>query len=264
MKKTTMIVTALSALAAGGIVQAQTTGNIATIESNPSGTAVTVNSDPIVSAIVSVPGVTVNGYAYSAKSGTFLIEDPSGGMEVYGTNVSAYVPTVGDSLTISGNYAPFDQIPELSGGAALSISVISTGNTPPLPTPQVTTVSAVDVATLPQSLTGQLLELDNVTITGQTAGETFGTADLTLTMTDSTGTETLFYYPHDFSVANANLYGDVIPTGPVDIQGIAAVYPTGSEPEFYPLDITSVPEPSSMALAALGGGAILMIVRRRK
>jgi hypothetical protein len=262
MKKNAIIAAALSTLAAGGIAQAQTSGNIATVESNPSGTAVTVNSDPIVTAVVSVPGVTVNGYAYSAKSGTFLIEDPSGGMEVYGTNVSGYTPTVGDSLTIAGTYAPFDQIPELSGGAALSISVISTGNTPPLPTPQTTTVSAVDVTTLPQSLTGQLLELDDVTITGQTAGETFGTADLTLTMTDSTGTEELFYYPHDFSVANANMFGETIPTGPVDIEGIAAVYPSTTTPEFYPIAI--VPEPSSMALAALGGGAILMIVRRRK
>ncbi len=85
-----------------------------------------------------------------------------------------------------------------------------------------------------------------------------------MTVTDSTGSQTLYYWPTSYSMANLNLFGQTIPTGPVDIEGIASVFPTGSVPEFLPINITPAPEPASIALAAAGGIAVLMSLRRRK
>jgi hypothetical protein len=53
-----------------------------------------------------------------------------------------------------------------------------------------------------------------------------------------------------------------IPTGPVDITGIADVF--DGTTEFIPFSITPVPEPSSMALLGLGGMLCASLVRRFK
>jgi len=213
---------------------------------------------PVITAILSRPG-TVNGKNYT--SWAFLAQDSTGSLDVFGTlpTGSTYTPTVGDAISTSGTYAPYHQIPEL--GTLTAIALESSGNT--LPSAQVQTVANLDVDTLPQSISGQLIQIDNATISGQTTGETFGTANLTLTVADGTGSMELYYWPTSYSAANANLAGETIPTGPVDILGIDSVY-NSTTPEFIPIWIQSVPEPTTMGLAGASGLLALIFRLRQK
>ncbi len=245
----------------------------AQIFAQSSGTAATYDNAsgayPVVTAILSMPGVTINGYSYSQYSGTYLTADSSGEMEIYGFNSGIYAPTVGDALNVTGVYKPFDGIPEVTTNSTYtgSVTVESTGNAAPagigtLTSPITTTIPTINTGATPvQGIAAQILQLDNVTITGQTAGETFGTGDLSLTVTDGAHSMTLFYYPHDFSIANQNLFGETIPTGTVDIEGLVDYFSPSDE--FIPLQITSVPEPATLSLCGLGGLMLFKLVRRR-
>jgi len=237
----------------------------ATIEGEASGTTVTYGNAsgayPIITAIVTQPG-TYNGKTYN--SWAFLAQDSSGSLEVYGlTNSSTFA--VGDAISLTGVYSPYHQLPEIEYPYS-GVTIQSTGNT--VPSTQVDTVSALNVTTLPQTLEGYLIQIDNITISSGSstlsAGETWGTANLTLTITDGTGSMTMYYYPTSVGEANENLFGKTIPTGPVDITGYDTVYPgTTPEAEFVPIDITSVPEPNTLALCGLGALTAL-VLRSRK
>ena len=98
------------------------------------------------------------------------------------------------------------------------------------------------MATEPFTTAGYMLELDNVTIGGISGA--FGVANLTGTITDSgSNSMTLYYWPTSYSVANANLFGQAIPTGPVNMTGFVSVY--NSVAEFTPMTVTVVPEPGT-------------------
>ncbi len=241
----------------------------ATIFADASGTAVTYDNAsgafPVISAILSQPG-TVNGKTYT--SWAFLAQDSTGSLDVFGAlpGGSTYTPTVGDAISVSGTYSPYHQIPEL--GTLTSISLESAGHA--APSPSIQTVSSLNLTTLPQSIAGSLIQLDNITISSGsstlTPGETWGTANLTLTMTDGSGSMTLYYWPTSYSAANANMFGETIPTGPVTIIGIDSAYTSGSTttPEFIPISIQSVPEPTVLSLGGAGGLLALIFRLRRK
>jgi hypothetical protein len=267
MKKNALLLTALSVLAAGGLAQAQTTGNIAAVEAAGSGT-VTINSDPIITALMSVPGLG-DGGTKTYTSYAILATDGTGSVELFGKlpTGSTYVPTVGDEISVSGTYSPYNQIPEVASMTA--ISLVSSGNV--IPAPQTYTLAQVEQATLPLSIAGYLISIEDVTIAG--ASGNFPTASTGYTINDSstpTGME-LYDWTSSYSAAGA-LAGTPIPTGPVDITGLMDVFTsvtggvTNSTPEFIPYSVTPVaaPEPTTWALAAMGGLSMLAGLRRRK
>src|SRR5580658_6170278 len=93
----------IGAIAAQSVLSASNllASSAATIFGDASGTVVTYDNVsgayPVVTAILNTPGVTINGYTYSATSGTFLTADSTGGMEIYNYLGSGYTPTVGDA-----------------------------------------------------------------------------------------------------------------------------------------------------------------------
>jgi len=242
---------------------------------------------PVISDILSQPG-TVNSLYYGSKtysSWAFLANDTTGSVEVYGKmpTGSTYTPTVGDAITATGTWSPYNQIPELETLTAITQS--SPGNTVPPPNPMVTTVSAVNVSPMPFSLAGHYLELQDVTISGFTDRDPvkgFGSNNSPsggTTITDSSNNSmVLYYWPSSYSAAFSNLGSVQIPsaTTPVNVYGIADVYSGGASPlaEFIPMNITNVdgsplatavPEPGTLAL--LGAGlamAAAAFIRRRK
>ena len=115
--------------------------------------------------------------------------------------------------------------------------------------------------TLPFSVAGYLFELDDVTISGISG--TFGTANLTGTITDGSGNSmTLYYWPTSYSVENANLAGTAIPTGAVNMTGFVSVY--SGVAEFTPMTITAVPEPGTLVLLVAGLAAAVVVFHRKK
>ena len=246
-----------SVLAVPGSKALAQNGNMATVEGYYTGTSftATVTSDPIVTAILSQPG-TFNSKTYS--SWAVLATDGTGSMELFGTMPNGYTPAVGDMLTgISGTYDPYHQIPEFED--LTSLSLVSQGNS--VPAIGTSTIPTLNQATLPENVAGYLWTLDNVTISGISG--TFGTANLTGTITDpGNNSMTLYYWPTSYSVANVNLDGMAIPTGPVDMTGFVSVY-NNTSPEFTPLSITPVPEPGTLAAFGLGGLLLALGMRRR-
>jgi hypothetical protein len=212
---------------------------------------------PVITAILSAPG-TVNGKAYSSYA--VQVEDGTGAAVLFGKLPagSTYVPTVGDGITAAGTYGPYNQIPEIS--TLTAITNVSSGNA--VPSPLSVTIPQVNVTALPETIAGYMLTLSDVTITGQASGATFGITNQTLSVTDGTNSMTLYYWPTSYSSANANLFGQAVPTTPVDITGFVDVF-SGTSPEFIPLSITpaAVPEPTLLAALPV---LTLGLARRRR
>jgi hypothetical protein len=256
--------------------------SIGTVETQPSGTAVAIGDigsgdpTPVITAILSQPS-TVNGTTYTNWS--FLANDGTGSLDMFGHMPvgSTYVPTLGDGISASGTYSPFDQIPEI--GSLTAISQLSVGN--PVPSPGTATIPQLNITTQTLGASGNaefLWTLNNVMIssgsTVLTAGETWGNGmtssagNMTLTITDSSSNSMeLFYWQSSYSLTNANLYGLVIPQGtPVNITGFADVFGTGltAAAEFVPLTVTAVPEPSAIILGGLSLVGLLAIRRANR
>jgi hypothetical protein len=239
--------------------------NSAQVEAQPSGTAVTVDSNPVISYLASVAGASLDGYTYT--NWAIIATDSSGSLEYFGHLPvgSAYVPTVGDALSVSGTYSPFHQIPEVE--TLTAISATSSGNTPA--SPVVVTIPALNAMDVNPPTTDDygileyLVELDNVTLSG---ASTFAfNANTTLTATDSSSnTVTVYQYASSYSAAGA-FGGQPVPTGPVDIIGIADVFSAGSGgTEVIPFQITSVPEPCTFVLGGLGLLGLLATKKLRR
>jgi hypothetical protein len=240
--------------------------SIATVEGSPTGTAVTIGdtNTATINYIASKPG-TLDGYTYTNYA--ILTSDGTGSIDLFGhlPTGSTYVPTVGDDVTASGTYSPFDGIPEISTLTAISTS--SSGN--PVLSPIVTNIPALNaVATTPNyGLSEYLLELDNVYLlnsagTGAAQGTFPVHANGTYMLYDGTNKITAFQWASSYMAAGA-LGGTQINTGLEDVTGIVDVFGTGATAvaEFVPFSITPVPEPTSIALLGVAGAALL--ARRR-
>jgi hypothetical protein len=225
----------------------------------------------VIDAIGSSPQ-TLDGYTYTSYA--LLVSDGTGYTEIFGKlpSGSTYTPTVGDAITASGTFYPYQGIPELETLSA--ISKVSSGNA--VPAPIVTDILTLDVNSAFAASTaapgysptsGAVVELDDLTIGGGPA--TFATHANT-TFTDVEDDEgdiiELYQYASSYSAAGA-FGGETVPTGPVDITGVYSIY-MGS-PEIIPFSITpysaggsAVPEPASLGL--LGAGALGLLARRRK
>jgi PEP-CTERM motif len=281
--------------------------NAAAIEATtPTNNTVTVQYDnnsgydangyPVVTAILSQPG-TFGGHAYTGWSA--LVADTTGSLDLFvsattlagltgtptnSTTTPPYgTPTttlaVGQGLNIAGQWDPFDGIAELAFNTTKDnyVAVTSTLNT--VPTPNVVTIPGMESESgnganvlTDANLTGQYLEIQNVTITpgnGTTvnpfvaAFPTYAQVEATspvtnaetYTITDGGGNSMeLFDWVTSYSDDGA-LGGTAVPTGPVDVYGFY-----DSFNEFVPAAIVAVPEPASMGLLAVGAA---MLLRRK-
>src|ERR1017187_2981075 len=238
---------------------------------------------PVITALASQPG-TFGGHLYSTWS--LLAQDLGGSLDLYTyvdsiTNLNGaaglgtpytrtLTPAVGDAVNAAGNWAPYHQIPEVTFSTVASsnnyINRISTGNVVPTP---VFTVSSLNVPTLPENIAGYFLEIQNATISGSTGSfnstfPTYAQANITsesYTITDGSGSMTMFDWVTSYS-ADGALGGTPVIAGAVNVYGFMSVN-TGGPTEFIPLQIVSVPEPSSVALVVVGLLGLLAMRRRK-
>ena len=243
----------------------------AQIFTDPIYTFATYDNAPVVTAILSRQGAVSAGHTYTSTS--LLAQDSTGSLDIFSINETlyGYSPQVGDTIYAQGQFSPFHQIPEMnmfqtSSNAAL---IFQTGFGT-APATLVATIPQLNVATLPQGIAGHLIELDNVTISGggtfSSIFPTYAGGNVSYTVTDGSANSMVLYdWVTSYSSAAA-LGGAAVPTGLVDIIGFDSVFTSGSTStaEFTPISITSVPEPSTLALSALGGLALLLKFRRQK
>jgi hypothetical protein len=242
----------------------------ATIESYASGTAVTYNNAsgayPVITAILSAPVGSLDGYTYSKYA--MFAADSTGSLDLYGAlpGGTAFTPAVGDAISASGTYSPYDQIPEV--GTLTSLSLFSTGNA--VSSPGVYTIPTLTASTtIPLSLAGYLVTLDNVSLytdsgaTTNVSGNFATHANTTLYAKDGSGNiMEVYVWASSYSVDGA-MGGTPIPTGTVDITGF--VDQSGSYPvELVPMSITQVPEPAALSLCGAGALLALIFHLRRK
>jgi hypothetical protein len=218
---------------------------------------------PVVTAILSRQGAVSAGHTYSTT--TLLAQDSTGSLDIFGINETTwgYSPQVGDGIYVQGTYSPFHQIPEVE--TIQNIFQTSAGN--PV-SPTLATIPQLNVSTLPQSIAGSLIELDNVTISGggsfSSIFPTYAGGNVSYTVTDGSANNMVLYdWVTSYSTAAA-LGGTAVPTGPVDIIGFDSVFTSGSTStaEFTPISIISVPEPTTLSLC--GGCALLALMFRSR
>jgi hypothetical protein len=260
MKKTRYLTTAL--LLAGSMISlsALAQQDAAQIEAQASGTLVNYGgagdpvANPIITAVLTQPGM-VGGHNYT--SWAFLAQDSTGSLDMFGSLTGlGYTPTLGDAITVSGTFSPFHQIPEI--GTITAIGASSSGN--PVPAASVFTVSQLNQTTLPLNIAGYWVEIQNATISGGTTWNSYSQGNQTLTVTDATGSMTLYDWVTSYST-DAAMGGNPIPTGPVNIYGFDSVF-NNTSPEFTPIVVQSViPEPSVLSL--FGAGSALAYVASR-
>ncbi len=248
----------LAAVACVSLVTTATRAStIAQVETQASGSPATLDNNPVITYIASMPG-SGDGYTYTNYA--ILANDGTGSLDLFGHLPvgSTYVPTVGDAISVSGTYSPFDNIPEIA--TMTSISLVESGDPVPAPTPVTIPQMTALGATQNYAIQEYLLALNNVTFVAPPASYPVH-ANLSLTATDGTNSMTVFFNPSSYSVSDP-LGGTAIPTGPVNITGIASVF--NGVAELLPFTVTpvNVPEPASLGLLAVGGIAIL--TRRRR
>lgn len=253
------------ALSAIGFAAPAFAESVSALEASYTGTnlpGVTIGNtgggDPaaVISYIASQPG-TLDGYTYTNWS--MLANDGTGSLDLFGhlpAGTTEPTPTVGDAVSVTGTYSPFDGIPEIETMTALSN--VSSGNAVPSPiTVTIPEINATGTSNkIPNNgINEYLLTLNNVYIE---SGGVFPThSNGTYTITDGVNTVTLFQWASSYSKAGM-LAGTPIYQTPVDITGIADVF--GTTAEFVPFSIVSVPEPASIGLLLIGG---TMLLKRR-
>jgi hypothetical protein len=107
---------------------------IAQIETQPSGTPVTLDSHPVITVIGSAPGAA-DGYTYNNYA--IIAQDATGSIDLFGhlPTGDPYIPSVGDEVEAAGTYSPFDSIPEIA--TLTSLTKVSGGKLPSLTAEQV-------------------------------------------------------------------------------------------------------------------------------
>ena len=252
-KKLLLSTTLLVAMASATSASADT---VAQIEAQPSGTSVTLNSNPVINAIGSMPG-SADGYTYTNYA--ILVADSTGSLDLFGhlPTGTTYVPSIGDAVGAAGTYDPFDAIPEIS--SLTSITKVSSGNPVPAAIP-ITTAQLADITPASYNYLGHYLMLQNVEFSGA-SGYFPVHSNGTYTLTDVSGNNplTLYQWASSYSTAGA-LGGSPVPTGPVDIYGTVDLF--DGSPEFIPFSIT-VPEPASIGLLLAGIAVLVRLGRRR-
>jgi hypothetical protein len=265
MKKYYYLLTGLIASTAVLFASNALADSAATIFGYPATTLVTYDnasgSYPVISAVLSQPG-SGDGYTYTTYS--FLAQDSTGSLDIYSPLTGlGYTPTVGDAISVSGTYSPYHQIPEIATITSISLHSIGNG----VSSPGVYTVAQLTnsgTGTIPQSLAGQLVTLDNVSLYTDSAatipvsGNFAVHANVALYAKDGTGIIEIYDWASSYSTCGA-LGGTPEPTGLVDITGFVSQSST-FPPEMTPFSITQVPEPTALSLC--GAGALLALIFR--
>jgi len=242
------------------------------------------NGYPVVTAILSTAGTYNVGLgSHTYTSTVFDANDGTGSIDIFASatalTTAGYTPTLGDGVSVSGTYSPFDGIPEIE--TITAITKQSAGNAIPAPAvitvPQVSASTTLNNKVLANGLSSYLVTLDNVKITAgngtvvnpfatvfpsytDVANSGFNTGTETYTITDSNGNQAeMFDWVTSYSTDDL-FGGTAVTTAAVNMTGFVDGFG-----EFVPMSITAAPDTSStMMLLGIGGSVCLGFARRFK
>lgn len=204
-RNTRLLFLPVAALLVGlGSVTSTFASTVAQIEAQASGTLVTLDSNPVITAIGSAPG-SLDGYTYTNYA--ILAADLTGSVDLFGhlPAGTTYVPSIGDALGAAGTYGPFDAIPEIS--SLTSLTKISSGNAVAAAIP-VAIAQMTSITSTSYNYLGYYLELQNVEFSNA-SGDFPVHANGTYTVTSLSGQNPLILYQW------ASSYSVALPCQPV-------------------------------------------------
>jgi beta-lactamase superfamily II metal-dependent hydrolase len=160
--------------------------------------------------------VTSINFRAGATGIEYYVQDATGGLDVFSTsNFPAF--SIGDYLDVTGTMTQFNGQDELNPGSKLSNISVAT-DTPPTIAPRLVTLSQLGNNGAGEAVEGQLVRIDNVTITGGTFPPLGGVANVTIA--DATGSATMRI------VAATDIAGTPAPGGPFSVIGVVGQFAT--------------------------------------
>jgi hypothetical protein len=205
---------------------------------------------------VTVTGVIVSpDNTFSLTSDEVVVRDTTGAITLF-RSPGAYNYALGDSVTVTGQIAHFNGLTEITNASIVTFH--SAGNLAYFNDPIVLTCKQVrdstavfdfDLGVIREPRESQLIRINNVTVTGGT-WPTSCSANTTLTITDATGSTTLFI-DRDTPVCTVSN-----PSGPFDVIGILTQFDSASpfidgyqiKPRFASDIIPLVPGPNFLGV----------------
>lgn len=176
-----------------------------------------------VGTTVTVTGVVVSpDNVFSLTSDEVVVRDTTGAITVFRSG-GGYTYNMGDSVTVTGQVAHFNGLTEISNASIVtfhSAGNLAYFNEPVIRTCRQVTDSTFSFVTAREDLESQLIRINNVTVTGGTWPATCTGANTTLTITDATGSTTLFIDKDTAVCGSGN------PSGPFDVIGILTQFDT--------------------------------------
>ena len=152
-----------------------------------------------IGATVTVEGIITNG---AELGGIRYFQDTTAGIAAYSSSMSGVLR--GDSVLITGTIKDYNELLEID--PVTSFTVLSSGNT--LPTPVVITPAQID-----ESKEGHLVKINNATFTTTPGGSFASNSSYSFI---ASGQTSIIYIR-----SNHPLIGETIPSGPVNLTGIA-------------------------------------------
>ncbi len=150
----------------------------------------------------------------------YYVQDQTAGVDVF-SSTSDFGPfSIGDSVEVFGTVSQFNGLTEIiPSGAQTNFMLLSPGTIPAV-TPQVITLSQLADSGVGESLEGQLIRVNNVSISSGTFPNTGSSGNLTIS--DSTGSATLRID------SDTNIDGTPTPTGTFTLTGLVSQFDSTS------------------------------------
>ncbi|HXA18384.1 MAG TPA: lamin tail domain-containing protein [Thermoanaerobaculia bacterium] len=208
----------------------------------------------LLNSTVHIQGVvtSINFRASNGSGIEYYIQDPTGGVDVFSTATTRTF-AIGDNLDVIGTVKQFNGLTEIDPGATTTNLTVLAPGTLPAVTPALVTVAQLGDSGVGETLEGDLIRINNVTLTAPPATWVASTNYAFTDGSGSCGTCTIRISP------SSNLVGQAAPAGTFSIIGVTgqfdAAAPFDSGYQIFPRSTSDVlpAVPATASISSTGG-----------